>query len=104
MEFEHPYQKEIEDFMPDEKFLEIDENSEQPAIETEKNYLFVDNMSNLKKMMKHLKTVDEIAIDLEHHSYRSFLGFTCLIQVNTKLWKSTILTFIDFDKRARLHH
>eukprot|EP00899_Mesostigma_viride_P029171 jgi/Mesvir1/9439/Mv09836-RA.2 len=26
----------------------------------------------------------EIAVDLEHHSYRSFLGFTCLMQVSTR--------------------
>ena len=28
--------------------------------------------------------VKEIAIDLEHHSYRSFQGFTCLMQVSTR--------------------
>lgn len=35
-------------------------------------------------MIDQLKQVDEIAVDLEHHSYRSFLGFTCLIQISTR--------------------
>jgi len=29
--------------------------------------------------------VKEIAIDLEHHSYRSYQGFTCLMQVINSL-------------------
>lgn len=28
--------------------------------------------------------IKEIAVDLEHHSYRSFLGFTCLMQISTR--------------------
>ncbi len=28
--------------------------------------------------------VKEIAVDLEHHNYRSFLGFTCLMQISTR--------------------
>jgi len=38
-------------------------------------------------MAEHLKeeTSQEIAIDLEHHSYRSYQGFTCLMQVSTRV-------------------
>jgi exosome complex exonuclease RRP6 len=28
--------------------------------------------------------VTEIAVDLEAHSYRSFLGFVCLMQLSTR--------------------
>ena len=28
--------------------------------------------------------IKEIAVDMEHHSYRSFLGFTCLMQISTR--------------------
>jgi exosome complex exonuclease RRP6 len=35
-------------------------------------------------MVAHLKTKNEIAIDLEHHSYRSYQGFTCLMQISTR--------------------
>lgn len=35
-------------------------------------------------MLQKLKKVDEIAVDLEHHAYRSYQGFTCLIQISTR--------------------
>lgn len=37
-------------------------------------------------MAEHLKleSSNEIAVDLEHHSYRSYQGFTCLMQVSTR--------------------
>lgn len=31
-----------------------------------------------------LKKQTEFAVDLEHHSYRTFQGFTCLIQISTR--------------------
>ena len=34
--------------------------------------------------MAHLEKSREIAVDLEHHSYRSFQGFTCVMQVSTR--------------------
>lgn len=38
----------------------------------------------LTEMAEHLDRVNEFAVDLEHHSYRSFQGFTCLMQVSTR--------------------
>lgn len=38
----------------------------------------------LESLLKDLQNYTEIAVDLEHHSYRSFLGITCLMQVSTK--------------------
>jgi exosome complex exonuclease RRP6 len=29
-------------------------------------------------------SIKEVAIDLEHHSYRSYQGFTCLMQVSSR--------------------
>ena len=45
---------------------------------------FVDTPQDLEAMVQHLATAKEIAIDLEHHHYRSFQGFTCLMQVSTR--------------------
>ncbi len=38
-------------------------------------------------MRDHLsqESVREIAIDLEHHNFRSYQGFTCLMQVSSRL-------------------
>ena len=40
-------------------------------------------IEDLKTVVEELKLTSEIAVDLEHHSYRSYLGITCLMQVNT---------------------
>ena len=36
-------------------------------------------------MLEKLRQVNELAIDLEHHSYRSFGGFLCLMQLSTRV-------------------
>lgn len=55
-----------------------------PGKEKPDNYTFVDTLESLKSLVEHLDKSDEIAVDLEHHSYRSYLGFTCLIQISTR--------------------
>lgn len=37
----------------------------------------------LQKLVDELRKHPVIAIDLEHHSYRSFMGITCLMQIST---------------------
>lgn len=61
---------------------------EEPAIpptDLEENELiWVDNISSLRAMLKELRQASEIAIDLEHHDYRSYYGFVCLMQISTR--------------------
>ncbi|KAJ3342683.1 exosome nuclease subunit [Entophlyctis luteolus] len=47
-------------------------------------FAFVDTVAEFDSMMELLNNVTEIALDLEHHDYRSFQGFTCLIQLSTR--------------------
>lgn len=35
-------------------------------------------------MLKELRQASEIAVDLEHHDYRSYYGFVCLMQISTR--------------------
>ena len=35
-------------------------------------------------MLEELKKSTEIAVDLEHHDYRSYYGFVCLMQISTR--------------------
>ena len=44
----------------------------------------VDTVDALQKMAEALSQGTEIAIDLEHHSHRSYQGFTCLMQISTR--------------------
>jgi len=47
-------------------------------------FTYVDTEAALADLASHLDGVAEFAVDLEHHSYRSFRGFTCVIQVSTR--------------------
>jgi exosome complex exonuclease RRP6 len=47
-------------------------------------FTYVDTVEKLKIVQKKLEKAKEIAVDLEHHSMRSYLGFTCLIQLSTR--------------------
>ncbi|KAG6543945.1 hypothetical protein Mapa_014786 [Marchantia paleacea] len=47
-------------------------------------FTFVDTLGSLKTMAKKLRSAAEIAVDLENHHYRSYLGFVCLMQVSTR--------------------
>jgi exosome complex exonuclease RRP6 len=38
----------------------------------------------LEQMAVKLAKSNEIAIDLEHHDHRTFLGITCLMQISTR--------------------
>ncbi|CAF1590533.1 unnamed protein product [Adineta ricciae] len=79
----HPYFDEIETFEPDESVLkQVEPQKPQPIEETK--YLFVDTPDTLKIMMDHIEQQTELAIDLEHHSYRSYQGFTCLLQISSR--------------------
>ncbi|ORX44798.1 hypothetical protein DM01DRAFT_1312331 [Hesseltinella vesiculosa] len=45
---------------------------------------WIDTEEELDKLVAELASVQEIAVDLEHHDYRSFQGFTCLMQLSTR--------------------
>lgn len=45
-------------------------------------FQYIDTEEGLHVLLDHLRmNVKEIAVDLEHHSYRTFQGLTCLMQV-----------------------
>jgi exosome complex exonuclease RRP6 len=45
---------------------------------------WVDTVEQLTELAHLLESQKEIAIDLEHHQYRSFQGITCLMQISTR--------------------
>ncbi|XP_075213173.1 exosome component Rrp6 [Lycorma delicatula] len=81
--FSHPYEYELDLFKPPEEQLKAcDPQKPKPLAEVP--LIYVKDEETLNEMMDHLKKHKEIAVDLEHHSYRSFQGFTCLVQISTR--------------------
>ncbi|KAJ3093723.1 exosome nuclease subunit [Physocladia obscura] len=79
----HPYLHEITELgFPEKVWTHRPEILYSSLDETP--FTFVDSVAQFDTMLAILLTVDEIAIDLEHHDYRSFQGFTCLIQISTR--------------------
>ena len=82
----HPYEIEIQSFEYTYEQLEIPTNKPPPieVVET-LQARWVDTLEGLRELETMLTTsesVTEIAFDLEAHSYRTFAGLTCLIQLS----------------------
>lgn len=81
--FLHPYELEIEKFEPsDEQLIKVEPI--EPENMDKFPYIYVDTVEKLKSMLDDLMKVNELAVDLEHHSYRTFQGITCLMQISTR--------------------
>lgn len=79
----HPYEYEISHFELND--WQLEETPPQAYSQLQETSLsYVDSQVLLDDMMNKLKQAKEIAIDLEHHSYRSFQGFVCLMQISTR--------------------
>lgn len=46
--------------------------------------VFVDTLDGVLDMLSELKNATEIAIDLEHHDARSYVGLVSLMQISTR--------------------
>ncbi|KAJ2134280.1 exosome nuclease subunit [Coemansia sp. RSA 678] len=79
----HPYEYEISHYETPEWMLALSE-PQKPVDWDNTPFQYVDTPEQLHAMMEHLHTAREVAIDLEHHDYRSYQGFTCLIQISTR--------------------
>lgn len=81
--FAHPYQYEIDRLVISDRQL----SKPEPQIYKELSDTkcsFIDTLEDLVALNEKLCKLPEFAVDLEHHSYRSFLGITCLMQISTR--------------------
>ncbi|XP_041378153.1 exosome component 10-like [Gigantopelta aegis] len=81
--YPHPYQYELNHFVPSQDQLADPEVKMYPPLE-DTVLTMVETVGDLTKMCQTLKQQKEIAIDLEAHSYRTFQGITCLMQISTR--------------------
>lgn len=80
----HPYEYELMKFEVPNNLLKS-RKTQKPNDITQTELMYVDTVDKLKQALEELRQVSELAIDVEHHSYRTFLGFTCLVQISTRL-------------------
>lgn len=78
-----PYEREIsEQQYPKSVWKTVEPTPSQPWASTK--VIYVDNQEKLDSMIEKLSKAKEIAVDLEHHDYRSFYGFVCLMQISDR--------------------
>ncbi|KAI0265554.1 ribonuclease H-like domain-containing protein [Gloeopeniophorella convolvens] len=79
----HPYRYEIQHLSyPTRMFQSQPPVPFRPFEETP--FTWVTTREQLTEMINKLRRAQEIAIDLEYHSYRTFGGFVCLMQISTR--------------------
>ena len=79
----HPYSYEIKHISYPQHVLEHrDPIPPRPFEKTP--FTWIDTKEGLESLLEKLRHEREIAVDLEHHSYRSFSGFLCLMQLSTR--------------------
>lgn len=86
--FPHPYTREIRGLCSRSQYQsQIAEagfvSPELPS--AGQPFELVESLEALQRMAEELDGVKEIAVDLEHHHVRSFLGLTCLLQVSISI-------------------
>nr|CAB3244000.1 exosome component 10-like [Phallusia mammillata] len=81
--YEHPYKYELEHWEPeDEQLGKVNPVKYEDSSPDE--HVMITTVPQLQDLLNDLKCVKEFAVDLEHHSYRTFQGITCLMQISTR--------------------
>ncbi|CAK9815186.1 Exosome component 10 [Anthophora quadrimaculata] len=80
--FNHPYEYELDLFVVPVDQLKKSELVKYKSLE-ETPLIMIKDPADIKLLLEDLKRYKEIAVDLEHHSYRSYQGITCLMQIST---------------------
>ncbi|GAA5993109.1 hypothetical protein JCM5350_007220 [Sporobolomyces pararoseus] len=88
----HPYKLELENLKPPKTLLDLPPQTPAPIPKDSFDktpFEWIGTKATLEKMVKEIRQVGErgskeLAIDLEHHDFRSWSGFTCLIQLSTR--------------------
>ena len=79
----HPYEAEITSYSyPKAVYTHATPTMYKPFDST--SATFVDTPEAVRSMLAELKTASYIAVDLEHHDARSYVGIVCLMQISTR--------------------
>lgn len=73
--YEHPYQLELDLYHPPSEFIDPDPTlPAYPPSPENTRYTYIDTETQLYQLVRHLNDVKELAVDLEHHNYRTYQG------------------------------
>ena len=67
--------------VPEDQLRQLRDTNENEDIT---NLTWVDSLEVLQEACKHLQEQSMIAVDLENHSYHSFHGYSCLMQLSSR--------------------
>lgn len=79
LRYEHPYKFELDMYDATPWTDAAREPITFPAPLKNTNFRFVNTLGKLEALVRHLREVDEFAVDVEHHSHRSYTGNYVLI-------------------------
>ncbi|KAK4676112.1 exosome nuclease subunit [Podospora pseudoanserina] len=82
-QYQNPYQPEIEAMKYPSHVFESREPIKYLDVESTKP-IWVDTWEGALEMVEELKKAREIAIDLEHHDFRTYTGLLSLMQISTR--------------------
>ncbi|KAK7425279.1 exosome nuclease subunit [Neonectria magnoliae] len=83
LQFRHPYETEISRMeYPKSIYQKGEPIIYQPMETTQATW--VDTYEGVLEMLEELKKAKEIAVDLEHHDFRTYVGLVSLMQVSTR--------------------
>ena len=82
--FPHPYGKELSLLEPQPKFWTEARKEVVYSDINQSDFILVEDVEALQELLVSLRACEEFAVDLEHHNYRTYQGFTCLMQVSTR--------------------
>ncbi|KAF6747898.1 hypothetical protein DFP72DRAFT_918103 [Ephemerocybe angulata] len=100
----HPYYYEITHLESPSHVFNVPANPSAPA-SLPAPVTYVVNSAQFTSLLDHLTSPEvlEIAVDLEHHSYRTYRGFLCLMQITTRSGGDFIVDLLVPEVRARIH-
>lgn len=81
--YPHPYEYEI-DTQPYPEFVFEKSEPIPPTLWHDTEAIWVDTPEKVQSMLDELSNLNIIAIDLEHHDYRTYYGLVCLMQISNR--------------------
>ncbi len=81
--YKHPYEDEITNMQYPSQVFESREPIKYLPVE-KTSAVWVDTYDGVLEMLEELKKATEIAVDLEHHDFRTYPGLLSLMQISTR--------------------